>query len=85
MDRQIAAFDARTFDATADWETRLEQPVFIIGMPRSGTTLVEQIAASYKLVFGAGEQTEMPGILAALDAKAGKPASNRLETIVGAA
>jgi tetratricopeptide (TPR) repeat protein len=33
-----------------------DQPIFIIGMPRSGTTLVEQIVASHPLVFGAGEQ-----------------------------
>ena len=30
-------------------------PVFIVGMPRSGTTLVEQILASHPQVFGAGE------------------------------
>jgi tetratricopeptide (TPR) repeat protein len=30
-------------------------PVFILGMPRSGTTLVEQILASHAKVFGAGE------------------------------
>jgi tetratricopeptide (TPR) repeat protein len=30
-------------------------PVFVIGMPRSGTTLVEQILASHEHVFGAGE------------------------------
>ena len=30
-------------------------PVFVIGMPRSGTTLVEQILASHPEVFGAGE------------------------------
>jgi len=30
-------------------------PIFILGMPRSGTTLVEQILASHPLVFGAGE------------------------------
>jgi len=32
-----------------------ERPVFIVGMPRSGTTLVEQILASHPAVFGAGE------------------------------
>ena len=32
-----------------------ELPIFIIGMPRSGTTLVEQILASHPQVFGAGE------------------------------
>ncbi len=34
-------------------------PVFIIGMPRSGTTLVEQILASHPKVFGAGELREL--------------------------
>jgi tetratricopeptide (TPR) repeat protein len=33
-------------------------PVFILGMPRSGTTLVEQILASHPQVFGAGELME---------------------------
>jgi tetratricopeptide (TPR) repeat protein len=32
-----------------------ETPIFVIGMPRSGTTLVEQIASSHPLVCGAGE------------------------------
>lgn len=35
------------------------RPVFIIGMPRSGTTLVEQILASHSQVHGAGELAEM--------------------------
>jgi Flp pilus assembly protein TadD len=30
-------------------------PVFIVGMPRSGTTLIEQLLASHPRVFGAGE------------------------------
>ena len=32
-----------------------KHPIFILGMPRSGTTLVEQILASHSQVFGAGE------------------------------
>jgi hypothetical protein len=35
-----------------------DRPVFIVGMPRSGTTLVEQILASHPAVFSAGEQPE---------------------------
>ena len=30
-------------------------PIFIVGMPRSGTSLIEQILASHENVFGAGE------------------------------
>jgi tetratricopeptide (TPR) repeat protein len=33
------------------------RPIFVVGMPRSGTTLLEQIVASHPLVFGSGEQT----------------------------
>ena len=32
-----------------------DTPIFIVGMPRSGTTLVEQVLASHPRVFGAGE------------------------------
>ena len=44
-------------------------PVFIVGMPRSGTTLVEQILASHPLVFGAGELPILTGL--ANDIRAG--------------
>jgi len=36
-------------------ENASERPVFIVGMPRSGTSLTEQILASHPAVFGAGE------------------------------
>ena len=36
--------------------------IFIIGMPRSGTTLVEQILASHPDVYGAGELIAMPDV-----------------------
>ena len=39
-----------------------EQPIFILGMPRSGTTLMEQIIASHPDVHGAGELTDFPAI-----------------------
>ncbi len=37
-------------------------PVFIIGLPRSGTTLIEQILASHPQVFGAGELRDMAAL-----------------------
>jgi len=39
-------------------------PVFIIGMPRSGSTLIEQILAAHPKVFGAGERADFPQALA---------------------
>ena len=35
------------------------RPVFIVGMPRSGTSLVEQILASHPAVYGAGELNQL--------------------------
>jgi tetratricopeptide (TPR) repeat protein len=52
------------------------RPVFIVGMPRSGTSLVEQILASHSQVHGAGE---LPALFAAMarlgwrDAEVGAP------------
>ncbi|MBF0193054.1 MAG: sulfotransferase [Magnetococcales bacterium] len=43
-------------------------PVFVLGMPRSGTTLVEQILASHPEIFGAGELGQIPSIIASLSA-----------------
>lgn len=38
-------------------------PVFILGMPRSGTTLAEQILASHSQVYGAGELEELNNLV----------------------
>ncbi len=40
-----------------------EAPIFIVGMPRSGSTLVEQVLASLPGVHGVGEMGEMPKFL----------------------
>jgi len=41
-------------------------PVFIIGMPRSGTTLVEQILAAHPMVYGGGELNDFEAVMASL-------------------
>lgn len=54
-----------------------ELPVFVVGMPRSGTTLVEQICASHSRVFGAGERDDIASIAVdiARERKRGLPLS----------
>jgi Flp pilus assembly protein TadD len=50
-----------------------ELPVFVVGLPRSGTTLVEQILASHGQVFGAGEIQLTRDTMAALGGEGGDP------------
>lgn len=42
-------------------------PVFIVGMPRSGTSLIEQILASHPGIHGAGELTDLHDVVHSLD------------------
>ena len=56
VDRLIQAFDAGVLRADrpdAGHDSR--RPVFVFGLPRSGTTLIEQVLASHSRVHGAGE------------------------------
>ncbi len=46
-------------------------PVFIVGMPRSGTTLVEQIIHAHPDAFGAGELMDIPNIAKSITAETG--------------
>jgi tetratricopeptide (TPR) repeat protein len=54
-DRLIGCYDPETYLACPESELSSDVPIFIIGMPRSGTSLLEQILASHPEVFGAGE------------------------------
>ena len=66
VDGLIGVATPALFSAIAGWGNPAAAPVFIVGMPRSGTTLVEQIAASHSRVFGAGERREMNAVVDAL-------------------
>ncbi|RWQ56405.1 MAG: tetratricopeptide repeat protein [Mesorhizobium sp.] len=50
-----AVFDRAFFDKHRPSGIADDTPIFVVGMPRSGTTLVEQIIASHPQVYGAGE------------------------------
>jgi tetratricopeptide (TPR) repeat protein len=55
VDELIAAFTPEYFERLRGFGLESERPVFIVGLPRSGTTLIEQVLASHSQVFGAGE------------------------------
>jgi tetratricopeptide (TPR) repeat protein len=67
-------FDQAFLAARAGWGERSKRPVFILGMPRSGTTLVEQILASHPQAFGAGELPVIGRMAARLQAESGAEA-----------
>lgn len=69
VDRLIKTFSPEFFRHHALAGSDSEVPLFVLGMPRSGTSLVEQILASHPAVFGAGELTlllRLPDRLSAL-------------------
>jgi tetratricopeptide (TPR) repeat protein len=55
VDKLLAAFAPEFFERMRGFGLETERPIFIVGLPRSGTTLTEQILASHSQVFGAGE------------------------------
>ncbi len=77
-----AMFDEAFFARCEGFGLDTTTPIFIVGMPRSGTTLVEQILASHQDVEGAGELAELrqailsqghfPGHAAMMDAEASR-------------
>lgn len=52
-------------------------PIFIVGMPRSGSTLVEAVLARHARVEGAGELPMIPNMVQALSREAGHPGAWR--------
>jgi len=61
FDKLIKVYTKRFFQDKRQFGSVSELPVFIVGLPRSGTTLVEQIVSSHALVHGAGEIEALPG------------------------
>jgi tetratricopeptide (TPR) repeat protein len=72
-----ATFTRDFFASHPTSEIQDDRPIFVVGMPRSGTTLIEQIIASHPQVYGAGELTILKTAVGKgfpLDMKGGFPA-----------
>lgn len=72
VDGIISAWSTDALAALPRARTETAIPVFIIGMPRSGTSLVEQILAAHPAVHGGGELT----LIHDLVAKTQRPPAN---------
>ncbi len=73
IDQLIAAFTPELLARGRRWGDPDPWPVFIVGLPRSGTTLVEQILASHPQVHGAGELSDVQHIFQGLPKVVGWP------------
>ena len=60
VDRSIALLTAEFFAARDGWGCPAPDPIFILGMPRAGSTLIEQILASHAQVEGTTELPDLP-------------------------
>ncbi|HEX9138794.1 MAG TPA: sulfotransferase [Steroidobacteraceae bacterium] len=77
VQRSIAVCTRDFFATRADYGSAAPDPIFIIGLPRSGSTLIEQILSSHSAVEGTKELAEI-GILAkSLRDRGGNPARMR--------
>ncbi len=63
VDDIVSVFDAAFIEAHQDTGFDDPRPIFIVGMPRSGTTLVEQILAAHPGVHGLGEINQLRNVI----------------------
>jgi predicted Zn-dependent protease len=60
--RSMAVCTARFFADRSGWGSGRADPIFIVGLPRSGSTLLEQILASHSQVEGTRELPDIPSM-----------------------
>jgi len=65
LKRTAEVFDTALVERLAGEGLTTDRPIFVVGLPRSGTTLVEQIISSHPDVYGAGETPALLNLLVA--------------------
>jgi tetratricopeptide (TPR) repeat protein len=72
VDRSLALFTPAFFAARDGWGCPAPDPIFILGMPRAGSTLIEQILASHPQVEGTMELPDIPALVKRLSGRTRK-------------
>jgi tetratricopeptide (TPR) repeat protein len=67
VDRSIARYTGEFLAARAGRGSDAPDPIFVLGMPRAGSTLIEQILSSHSLVEGTTELAEIPTLVRQID------------------
>ena len=81
IELSIEVFNPGFFDEHRKSGYEDKTPIFILGMPRSGTSLTEQILASHSAVFGAGEQIYLPELVKESTLEAVNPYPKSMATL----
>jgi tetratricopeptide (TPR) repeat protein len=77
LERTKSVYTAGFFAERSGWGSVRTDPIFIVGMPRSGSTLLEQILATHPQVEGTRELTDVPAL--ALELRLGPNVGERVE------
>jgi tetratricopeptide (TPR) repeat protein len=81
IDRLIATFTRDVIVRGRGFGDPDPRPIFVVGLPRSGTTLVEQILASHPSIHGAGELFDFHQIFKTLHQYLDPPALDPFEAV----
>ncbi|MFC4294193.1 sulfotransferase [Novosphingobium tardum] len=73
VDSLIATFTPQFFAEREGHGCPASDPIFIVGLPRSGSTLIEQILATHSEIEGTAELPDMPQLVAELGKRCGYP------------
>jgi tetratricopeptide (TPR) repeat protein len=75
--RQVRVLGKDFFERRNDWGCQAPDPIFIVGLPRAGSTLLEQILASHSQVEGTSELPDIISISRKLGEKSRKNPSGK--------
>ena len=81
IDRIIAAMTPELIASCRGWGSSDPRPVFVVGLPRSGTTLIEQIVGSHPKVHGAGELPDVRRVFRSLPELMGRPLADPCQAL----
>ncbi|CAN5118807.1 tetratricopeptide repeat-containing sulfotransferase family protein [soil metagenome] len=80
--RSMETFTADFFQARAGSGCAARDPIFIVGLPRAGSTLIEQILSSHPLVEGTMELPEIIALTRELRQRTGDPQGNTYHDVL---
>lgn len=83
VDRSIRLFDRHFFAARAGVGDPAPDPIFIIGMPRAGSTLIEQILSSHPQIEGTSELPDIPQLALGLIAERWRDGEVTYPAVIG--